>query len=92
MRPFDKHMMELSATTFFFMISFLHRLESRTRPILTPYDGRRRWDSNLRTPAYLDYLDDTVTLLGNHYKRRLKILEEQLHSMPLQHNVSPEQV
>ena len=34
------------------MISFiLHRLESRTRPILTPYDGRRRWDSNLRTPA-----------------------------------------
>ena len=37
---------------FFFMISFiLHRLESRTRPILTPYDGRRRWDSNLRTSA-----------------------------------------
>ena len=39
-----------------------------------------------------NYLDDTVTLLGNHYKRRLKILEEELHSMPLQHNVSPEQV
>ena len=34
------------------MISFiLHRLESGTRPILTPYDGRRQWDSNLRTPA-----------------------------------------
>ena len=38
---------------FFFYHSFiLHRLERRTRPILTPYDGRRhRWDSNLRTPA-----------------------------------------
>ena len=34
------------------MMSFIsHRLESRTRPILTPYDGWRRWDSNLRTPA-----------------------------------------
>ena len=22
-----------------------------TRPTLTPYDGRRRWDSNLRIPA-----------------------------------------
>ena len=39
-----------------------------------------------------NYLGDTVTLLGNHYKRRLKILEEELRSMPLQHNVSPEQV
>ena len=39
-----------------------------------------------------NYLDDTVTLLGNHYKRRLKMLEEELRSMPLQHNVSPEQV
>ena len=37
---------------FFFYHSFiLHRLERRTRPILTPYDGRRRWDSNLCTPA-----------------------------------------
>ena len=37
---------------FFFYHSFiLHRLERRTRPIWTPYDGRRRWDSNLRTPA-----------------------------------------
>ena len=36
----------------FFTISFiLHRLESKTRPILTPYDGRCQWDSNLRTPA-----------------------------------------
>ena len=39
-----------------------------------------------------NYLGDTVTLLGNHYKRRLKILEEELRLMPLQHNVSPEQV
>ena len=30
---------------------FLHRLENRTKPISTPYDGRRWWDSNLRTPA-----------------------------------------
>ena len=30
---------------------FLHRLENRTKPISTPYDGRRLWDSNLRTPA-----------------------------------------
>ena len=37
---------------FFFNHSFiLHRLERRTRPIWTPYDGRRRWDLNLRTPA-----------------------------------------
>ena len=30
---------------------FLHHLENRTKPISTPYDGRRWWDSNLRTPA-----------------------------------------
>ena len=30
---------------------FLHRLENRTKPTSTPYDGRRWWDSNLRTPA-----------------------------------------
>ena len=30
---------------------FYHSLESRTRLILTAYDGQRRWDSNLRTPA-----------------------------------------
>ena len=36
----------------FFNSSFiLHQLESSTRPILTPYNGRRRWDSNLRAPA-----------------------------------------
>ena len=29
----------------------LHHLESRTRPISTPYDGRCWWDLNLRTPA-----------------------------------------
>ena len=29
----------------------LHCLESRTRPVLTPYDGLRRWHSNLHTPA-----------------------------------------
>ena len=39
---------------FFFFLPyhlFLHRLENRTKPISTPYDGRRWWDSNLRTPA-----------------------------------------
>ena len=37
---------------FFLNHSFiLHRIESRIRPILTPYDGRHRWDSNLRTLA-----------------------------------------
>ena len=37
---------------YFFYHSFtLHRLERRTRPIWTPYDGWRRWDSNLCTPA-----------------------------------------
>ena len=36
---------------FFYHSFILHRLERRTRPILTPYDGRCRWDSNLRTPA-----------------------------------------
>ena len=42
-----------SSNGYFFYHSFmLHRLERRTRPILTPYDGRRQWDSNLRTPAY----------------------------------------
>ena len=30
---------------------FLHRLENRMKPISTPYDGRRWWDLNLRTPA-----------------------------------------
>ena len=30
---------------------FLHHLENRTKPISTPYDGRRWWDSNLRTLA-----------------------------------------
>ena len=29
----------------------LHHLESRTRPILTPYDAQRQWDSNLRASA-----------------------------------------
>ena len=45
--------LELCTFTFtFFKHSFiLHRLESRTRPILTPYDDRCRWNSNLRTPA-----------------------------------------
>ena len=39
-------------TTFFLPYHlFLHRLENRTKPISTPYDGRRWWDSNLRTPA-----------------------------------------
>ena len=35
---------------FFFFLPyhlFLHRLENRTKPISTPYDGRRWWDSNL---------------------------------------------
>ena len=41
---FYKHLLFYHAFT-------LHRPESRTRPILTPYDGRRQWDSNLRTPA-----------------------------------------
>ena len=39
---------------FFFFLPyhlFLHHLENRTKPISTPYDGRRWWDSNLRTPA-----------------------------------------
>ena len=37
---------------FFFTISFtLHHLESKTRRILTPYDGWCQWDSNLHTPA-----------------------------------------
>ena len=30
---------------------FLHRIENRMKPVSTPYDGRRWWDSNLRTPA-----------------------------------------
>ena len=39
---------------FFFFLPyhfFLHHLENRTKPISTPFDGRRWWDSNLRTPA-----------------------------------------
>ena len=36
---------------FFLPYFFLHRLENRTKPISTIYDGRRWWDSNLRTPA-----------------------------------------
>ena len=39
---------------FFFFLPyhlFLHCLENRTKPISTPYDGRRWWDSNLRTPT-----------------------------------------
>ena len=37
----------------FFHHSFiLHRLENRTRPISTPYDGQHRWYSNLRTPSW----------------------------------------
>ena len=37
---------------FLFYHSFiLHRLESRTRLILTPHNGWHRWDLNLHTPA-----------------------------------------
>ena len=35
----------------FYNSLILHRLENRTRPILTPYNGRRWCDSNLHTPA-----------------------------------------
>ena len=45
---------QLTQPFFFFFLPYhflLHRLENRTKPISTPYDGRRWWDSNLRTPA-----------------------------------------
>ena len=42
---------ELCCCLFFHHSFVLHRLESRTRPILTPYDGRHWWDLNLHTPA-----------------------------------------
>ena len=45
----------LSSFFFFFFFLpyhlFLLRLENRTKPISTPYDGRCWWDSNLRTAA-----------------------------------------
>ena len=41
-----------SPAVLFFCPSFiLHHLESRTRPILTPYNGWHRWELNLRTPG-----------------------------------------
>ena len=47
-----------AADSFFFFIFYflfyhfiLHRLEKRTKPISTPYDAQRWWDSNLRTPT-----------------------------------------
>ena len=45
---------QISTFFFFFFLPYhlsLHRLENRTKPISTPYYGRRWWDSNLRTPA-----------------------------------------
>ena len=36
---------------FFYHSFILHCLESRTKPILTPCNGRQGWDSNLRTLA-----------------------------------------
>ena len=52
-------------SSFFFYHSFiLHCLESRTRPILTPYDGQRRWDSNLQ----LSFSDEAHTVLCEAYK------------------------
>ena len=36
---------------FFYHSFILQRLDSRTRLILTPYDGWRRWDASLHTPA-----------------------------------------
>ena len=49
---FLKH--KIQTFFFFFFLPyhfFLHHLENRTKPISTPYDGRRWWDSNLLTPA-----------------------------------------
>ena len=45
----------------FYHSCILHRSENRTRPISAPYNGRRWWDSNLRTPA------DSTTVLQMPY-------------------------
>ena len=36
---------------FFYHSFILCRSESRPRPILTPYDVWRQWDSNIHTPT-----------------------------------------
>ena len=52
---FIRHKQAMPTSIFYFFCLpyhiFLHRLENRTNPISTPYDGRCWWDSNLRTPA-----------------------------------------
>ena len=45
------HRMYLFVYLFFNHSFILHRLDNRTRLKLTPYDGQRWWDSNLRRPA-----------------------------------------
>ena len=55
----------------------LHRLENRTRPISTPYNGRRWWDSNLRTPACV------APALPLCYKRGQQIVMHHLSMLTL---------
>ena len=67
------------ASVLFFKHSFiLHRLENRTKPISTPYDGRHWWDSNLRRlhPHVSRQLWVSIILaLGHTVKSRLSYMK-----------------